>query len=279
MSLISFRQLIHMIELNSQYTVAAMSFLSSQSGEWRVMVQLLAQQKINPISPPMEVKAHFVRSCENLLAASRALGLKASEAAANRAVKESVDLLPQPYLNAHTLGRLISLTEHLVQTFGDEIEGRSFFVMPAAHSKYFTNDQAFGADVEDAFPSASFDISEAAKCRAFGRWTASVMHLMRVMEVGLASLAKHYDLVHDANWNQIINQIEARTREVGKRSHGVEAEQWAAEAATHLRFVKNAWRNHAMHPLEKYDEERAVLIFENCRSFMQHLAEKLAEFD
>ncbi|MFD2841993.1 hypothetical protein [Paracoccus cavernae] len=278
MTLISFRQLIHMIELNSQYTVAAMSFLSGQSGEWKVMIQLLARQTIGPFSP-VEMKAHFIRSCKNLLAASQALGLKASEAAANRAVKESLELLAHPYLDAHILGRLVSLADHLVQTFGDEIEGRSFFVMPAAHSKYFSSDQAFGADVEDAFPSASFDISEAAKCRAFGRWTASVMHLMRVMEVGLSSLAKHYDVVHDANWNQVINQIEARTREVGKRSHGAEAEQWAAEAATHLRFVKNAWRNHAMHPLEKYDEDRAVLIFENCRSFMQHLAGKLAEFD
>lgn len=31
-----------------------------------------------------------------------------------------------------------------------------------------------------------------------------------------------------------------------------------------------------MHPLERYDEERAVQIFENTRSFMQHLAGKLA---
>ncbi len=70
--------------------------------------------------------------------------------------------------------------------------------------------------------------------------------------------------------NKTLNEIEAKTREVGRRSQGAEAEQWAAEAATHLRFVKNAWRNQAMHPRHTYDEERAVTIFESARSFMQH---------
>lgn len=105
------------------------------------------------------------------------------------------------------------------------------------------------------------------------------MHLMRVMETGLLTLARHYGVDHQANWNQTLNQIEARSREVGKRSHGAETEQWAAEAATHLRFVKNAWRNHAMHPSEKYDEQRAVAIFDHCRAFMQHLAPELSQDD
>lgn len=127
------------------------------------------------------------------------------------------------------------------------------------------------------FPSASYDIAEAGKCIALGRWTAVVMHSMRVLDVGLTALARQYGLEADRNWNQTLNQIEAKTREVAKRTHGDEGEQWAAEAATHLRFVKNAWRNHAMHPKEKYDEERAVAIFEHSADFMKHLAKKLSE--
>lgn len=277
MQTISLRQLMQMIELNSQHTVAAMAFLTGQIGEWRLMIQLMTEGRIAPISPLMDTRAHFIRSCENLLLASQALGMKASEAAARRAAKESLEILANPLLNAHALGRLVSLSGHLVQAFGDEVEGRKFFVLPSLHADYFTEPQAFGPDVEDAFPASAFDISEAAKCRAVGRWTASVMHLMRVMEVGLSGLAHHYDLHLDANWNQTINLIEVRTREVTKRAHGAEAEKWAAEAAVHLRFVKNAWRNHAMHSLEKYDEERAVAIFDNCRAFMKHLATKISE--
>ncbi|UXU74322.1 MULTISPECIES: hypothetical protein [unclassified Paracoccus (in: a-proteobacteria)] len=165
-----------------------------------------------------------------------------------------------PVVGATVLEELRRHCVSLAQTIIDELSGRKLYTLDRRHAIWFDDPSPFGAVVEDAFPSACFDIREAAKCRAVGRWTACVMHLMRVMEAGLGALAHHHDVPADANWNQVINQIEARIREVGKRSHGPEAEQCAAEAATHLRFVKNAWRNHAMHRFEKYDEERAASI-------------------
>ena len=44
-------------------------------------------------------------------------------------------------------------------------------------------------DVFNAFPSANNDILEASNCLALERGTATVMHLMRVAEVGLKALA------------------------------------------------------------------------------------------
>ncbi len=66
------------------------------------------------------------------------------------------------------------------------------------------------------------------------------MHLMRALEAGLRALAQHYGIDVSQNWNAILNQIEAGSREVDKRTHGAEEEKWNAEAAVHLRFVKNA---------------------------------------
>src|ERR1700687_6353897 len=43
----------------------------------------------------------------------------------------------------------------------------------------------FGYDVAKAFPRASDDILEATKCYALERYTASVFHLMRAIEIGL----------------------------------------------------------------------------------------------
>jgi hypothetical protein len=98
-----------------------------------------------------------------------------------------------------------------------------------------------------------------------------------VLEIGLRALAANLQVSADGNWNTTLNQIESKAREVSKRTHGADAEQWMAEAGAHLRFVKNAWRNHAMHPTEKYDEARADAIFSSARSFMLHLAQRLAE--
>lgn len=175
------------------------------------------------------------------------------------------------------LQRVISHGDRVVHAFMDEMRARLVFVMPSKHAEFYDHAFPFGETVDEAFPSVAFDVAEAAKCRSLSRWTACVMHVMRVLETGLGALADHFGVEANDNWNTVLNQIEAKAREVGKRIHGKEEEQWAAEAGVHLRFIKNAWRNHAMHPLEKYDEERAVAIFDNARSFMQHLAGRLAE--
>jgi hypothetical protein len=55
--------------------------------------------------------------------------------------------------------------------------------------QYFDQPHLFGEDVSDQFPSTILDIEEAGKCLAMSRNTSCVFHLMRVMEVGLRTLA------------------------------------------------------------------------------------------
>ena len=267
----------------SPETMSALAFVAGCRAEWELWMQLLqnaGRLGIAPINISMQTRAHFLNSCKILGETAAQLGMKASQTAADRASKDCFRLLASPIgFDAPRLARVVSLAGQLLQVFGDEMGGHLLFTLSSRHAHLFSEPAPFGAKVEDAFPSATFDIAEAAKCRALGRWTACVMHMMRVMEVGLRSLARHFDVSADANWNQVLNQIEAKSREVSKRADGAEAEQWAAEAATHLRFVKNAWRNHAMHPTKTYDEERAVTIYESSRSFMQHLSSRLSEDD
>ncbi len=264
-------------------TIHAMGFISACRAEWKLWVQILQNAHQIAVAPPnidLTTRATFLHYCEVLEEAARLLRLKASQAAARRAFDESANLLAQPIgYDSWRLAKVADLAGQLLQVFGDELAGSRLLSLDSRHAAFFDMVEPLGRDVEDAFPSAVFDASEAAKCRAVGRWTACVMHLMRVFEVGLASLARHYDVTIESNWNKTLNEIEAKTRTISKRAHGEDEEQWAAEAATHLRFIKNAWRNKAMHPHQSYDEERAVAIFDNARSFMQHLAMKLKEDD
>lgn len=262
-------------------TFSALSIIAGCRGEWKLMAQLLANSHRLPIAPPdipMETRAHFLRSCEILVETAGELQMNASGMAAMRCREECFDLLASPIgYDHHRLARIVSLSEQLLQVFGDELAGRKLFRLRSGAEALLADEPQFGGDVEDAFPSAAYDIQESARCLALERWTASVMHVMRAMEVGLLALADHYGVAPGENWNQTLNQIEARSREVGRKTHGPDAEAWAAEAAAHLRFVKNAWRNHAMHPKSTYDEARAQAIFNNCRAFMGHLATKLAD--
>lgn len=265
----------------SPRTMPALAYIAGCQSEWRLWVQLLRNAGQLGIYPPdisLETRALFLHYCQVLGETASELGMKASRAAADRVYRDCLQLLSVPIgHDAHRLARIAELAEQLLQVFNDEVQGQQLLTLSARYTHLFATVAPFGETVENAFPGAAYDVCEAAKCLALGRWTASVMHVMRAMDVGLTVLAKHHGVVPERNCNQAINEIEAKTREVAKRSHGAEAEQWAAEAATHLRFVKNAWRNQAMHPLEKYDEDRAVVIFESCRAFMQHLATKLSE--
>jgi myo-inositol catabolism protein IolC len=107
------------------------------------------------------------------------------------------------------------------------------------------------------------------------------MHLMRVLELGLHSLADQLGVsFQNANWQNIIDQIEKHIRTMSSATHGTNRksdQQFYSEAAAHFRVLKDAWRNHSMHIHERYGEEKAEAIFNSVRAFMQHLATKLCE--
>jgi hypothetical protein len=165
------------------------------------------------------------------------------------------------------------------ERFNDEIATlHCFFLSDDERSYHDPSKPLFGAEVDNAFPSSSPEIEEAGKCRATGRWTACVMHLMRALEPALLALQATVGVnVPKEQWNQIIDQIESKIEEIKKRTHGGADEQWYSEAATHFRFIKNAWRNYAQHLHERYDEERALEIYDSVRAFMRQLATRLSE--
>jgi hypothetical protein len=140
----------------------------------------------------------------------------------------------------------------------------------------------FGNGVKEKFPSADYDVIEAGNCFAAGRHTACVFHLMAVLEVGLITLAKKFNVPSEnKNWQNIIEPIESKIRGMGSnpaRSSDWKSEQeFYSQVAIHFMFLKDAWRNSVAHGRGKYTEEEAKRIMENVRGFMQKLATKLSE--
>ena len=179
-------------------------------------------------------------------------------------------------------GELIKrYSNELRERIEDELEGKTFFYI-SDHVSLMSDRQPFGNKVGAAFPSAQYDITEAGHCLALRRSTACVVHLMRALEVALASLATALGLsLKTENWNRILNDIEDAIRSRTRATHG---QQWKdkdepffTEAAAHFRLIKNAWRNHVMHGRDKYTEQEAEDIYRSVRPFMQHLSERLSE--
>lgn len=163
---------------------------------------------------------------------------------------------------------------------GDEIGLHTFFAIEQDKMKFLSEVNPCGDICSMAFPSTDYDAMEAGKCIVFDRWTASVMHSMRVLEVGLKTLAVALGIpMKSPNWQDLINQIESKIKD--KRT--TDQDWWRAEgqfhseAAVQFQHFKNAWRNHAMRGPNTYDEERAIAIFNHVKEFMSHLATKLKE--
>jgi len=171
---------------------------------------------------------------------------------------------------------------HAIRMLSDnlfmELDQRKFYGPVAKFSNYFEQPKLFGDDVFTKLASANNDIYEAGTCLALERGTACVMHLMRVMEAGLAALAKTVGVAKQNDWGRYLSEIEkelsSRYRTSGARTPD---EQFYAEAAMTFDQVRRAWRNPTMHVEHNYSSERAQEILEAVKSFMNHLATKISE--
>jgi hypothetical protein len=162
-----------------------------------------------------------------------------------------------------------------------EMKLRMLFSIEPSRQEFITDYNLFGNDVAGKFPSAETDISNAGECLAYEQGTASVFHLMRVLEIGLCILAKELSVPSDnANWGNIIDGIEKNIKSMNSTTYGVDwkiKRRFYSEAALQFLYFKNAWRNYVMHGRTPYDEQQAEVIFNSVREFMRHLATQLKE--
>ncbi|QQV78097.1 hypothetical protein H5J25_05025 [Sphingomonas aliaeris] len=149
----------------------------------------------------------------------------------------------------------------------DEISSRSIILLSGDEARMFSPE--IKKSIQDAFPQTIEDLEEASKCLAFGRFTASVFHLMRGMEGAVKVLCRHLDIVNvDLDWGKLLSAMESKIKDLPK---GENKDKWS-ESHVHLYHVKQAWRNGTMHPKKTYSEEQAVEAFRAVNSFMGHLA-------
>ena len=182
------------------------------------------------------------------------------------------------------LAPLAQYVAEIQQRLIDELDERTMIAIPASRVSYYLDVDLFGKEVSNRFPSATIDIMEAGKCLALNRNTASVFHLMRVMETGLRALARslsdpRLDPTRNPSWETILKKCDD---ELGKPIIERSIE-WRSDnsffstAVANLRAVKDAWRNPTMHIEQTYNDETALEVWNAVRAFMRHLATKFSE--
>jgi hypothetical protein len=149
----------------------------------------------------------------------------------------------------------------------------------AEEEKYFKEKQLFGEEVATKFPLANQDVEEAGKCLALSRATATVFHLMRVMEAGLKALASPLGIPYAPSWESYITQINGKiaTKHKQKGIKWKRDEPFYRDVVGDLQTIKIAWRNPTMHIVRHYTPEEAEEIFRAVRGFMKRIATRFSQ--
>jgi hypothetical protein len=129
----------------------------------------------------------------------------------------------------------------------------------------------FGEEVAAKLPSMAEDAQEAATCLSLERWTASVFHLMRVVEIGVQKFGDKIgiSLTTEKNWQNILDEVNKAIKKMDPKN---ELTKQYASLAAHLYNVKLAWRNEVMHPKATYTEQEADEIYLHVDTFIRNIA-------
>jgi len=170
---------------------------------------------------------------------------------------------------------------NVLVSFYSELQREMFLQLDSSQTKLFSwkeDKKHFGDAVATAFPSASIEIHEAGNCLALERWPASVFHCMRVLEIGLGTLANKFG-VTSINWHNVIEECEAKIKKIDSTwgADWKDQQKFYSEAARHFMFLKDALRNHIMHVRDAFDEGKALSIWQHTKEFMQQISNRLHE--
>lgn len=134
-------------------------------------------------------------------------------------------------------------------------------------------------DFSLAFPSASFELEEAAKCIALSRHTAAVFHSMRAMECGIKALCKYLKMPDatkpvEKNWGIILGKIKSKLDEQWPPSTRLPNTTGAGLESLYatLDAIKNPWRNATMHVETIYASHEALHIVRCVGHYLLELA-------
>ncbi|SRR6266478_308709 len=163
---------------------------------------------------------------------------------------------------------------------------RRFMFIPAEQAPYWNSFFTLGDEFLITFPhDAKVELQELGNCFCAGRWTACVLHSMRLAEHGLRKLAKSFKIkisdrgkicpIEYGDWNKIITEIRNKIIEVRKKPVGPkkeEALQFYSQSADHCEYMKDIWRNELAHTRRFYDKSEALGVINRVRDFIQMLA-------
>lgn len=162
----------------------------------------------------------------------------------------------------------------------DGLKAQLVYRYPNDKAKIVLNWKNDWENVLSRLPECGGDVFASVDLWALGHYTASVFHMMRVLEYGLGALAREVGVKYDNQvWYNVINEIEAAIKSernsILKGNDRKNRLNFLSEAAKEFVYFKDGWRNYVSHNKAIYDEPQARRVLEHVRHFMNILTDKI----
>lgn len=145
--------------------------------------------------------------------------------------------------------------------------------------------QLFHKSIVERMEETADDIVEACRCFVADRFTASVFHLMRVVEYGLLEIARLAEINDPKpSWGAILGRLETLANKTRHEDLPVSVRPHIAtirELLPRMHAIQHAWRNKMLHvgnrliPTGTVTEEIAADVMNAVEIFMRSLVEKI----
>jgi hypothetical protein len=272
-----------MLEFNASAFYQAASTIRHAQGFLLAQKDIEGSEYHEQNLPSDEVLQSMVERLTDLTGSLEILETKVTKILSDRMLRLARE--KKEVLNWKTIFEMMTDLDNRLR---DELTLHKIFVLEESKARYFSSDAPqFGAEVSSKFVSAAFEIDEAAKCLALSRSTASVFHLMRLMEIGIRAVARCLDVPDptkpaERNWGYILksikDELDARGGSSPKRTwSAAHDKEFFHSAYVSLDAVRVAWRNPTMHIENKYTDDEGAHIFLAVKGFMTKLASRCDE--
>jgi len=267
-------QLVSLLTMLQKYA-SAFFFIGDNIGRMAILGEISPIKGTDSLSE--EQRQEAINTLEAVMAWCGYADLQLSVPSAARAID-----VTKASNSRYEVGKAVGELKRRIE---DELDATKLYLVERRKVAYYETAPLFGEKVANNLPSAAYDIEEAGKCFALSRNTACIMHLMRVVEVGLRAYGTSLGVMASItaaqpDWGTILRVANDEIR----RLNGSGDPAWTPDKrtffeSTHANFhaIRVAWRNPTMHVEKQYDSERAEDIYNAVKGWMRHLAEHLDE--
>jgi len=163
----------------------------------------------------------------------------------------------------------------------DEIGAHLFFWVPneRAHFYFKSGEEILGSECLQRFQKANIEkeSERAARCYAFGEWTACGFHIIRVGDAGVRAFSKAIGYTGTFSWGSVYNAfVQQRDNKANRGAHWNGNETFLEDAALHLRDIK-PYRDEITHFKITYDDKDAERMMVAIPSFLRRISARIDE--